>query len=92
MVCQYCEDPLIFLLQIYCPIDEINEAFHRCLYIFCCRKKLCIDKCSIKCLRVQLPRQNPFYSLDPTIPFIEPKKSDFLNNSNKLPNLCQLCG
>lgn len=29
--CVECHSPLSFLLQIYCPLDELEDAFHRSL-------------------------------------------------------------
>lgn len=39
--CAGCGEPLAFILQIYCPLDDPPGAFHRALYIFCCRKPRC---------------------------------------------------
>lgn len=55
----------------------MEDAFHRCLYWFCCKKKDCFEK-SVRCFRNQLPEENRFYPED--------------NGSVKLPNLCELCG
>lgn len=38
MRCGECASPLAFLVQLYCPLDHEDDAFHRCLYIFCCPK------------------------------------------------------
>lgn len=38
MRCGECAHPLSFLVQLYCPIDHEDDAFHRCLYVFCCPK------------------------------------------------------
>lgn len=61
LVCRECEEPMTFLLQIYCPLDEPVEAFHRSLYLFCCRKAKCVQRGSIKCFRCQMPKENSFY-------------------------------
>ena len=39
--CSGCGDPLSFLLQIYCPLDDVAAAFHRMLFLFCCRRGSC---------------------------------------------------
>jgi pre-rRNA-processing protein TSR4 len=39
--CSTCKDPLAFLLQIYCPLDQVASAFHRMLFLFCCRRGSC---------------------------------------------------
>lgn len=38
MRCGECAHPLSFLVQLYCPLDHEDDAFHRCLYVFCCPK------------------------------------------------------
>ena len=62
--CASCQGPLSFILQIYCPLDEPAEAFHRVLYVFACRKPRCYGKGCAKVLRCQLPRKNAFYAYD----------------------------
>jgi len=65
LLCPSCQDPLSFVLQIYCPLDEPEEAFHRALYVFVCQKFRCQGPGCVKALRCQLPRQNLFYASDP---------------------------
>jgi len=36
--CKKCMDQMMFLLQIYCPLDSPYHAFHRCIYLFTCKK------------------------------------------------------
>jgi len=36
--CKKCMDQMMFLLQIYCPLDSPSHAFHRCIYLFTCKK------------------------------------------------------
>eukprot|EP00961_Rhodomonas_salina_P017418 234233-Rhodomonas_salina.1 len=62
-----CGKPLGFLMQIYAPVmDGPPEAFHRSLFVFCCRDSNCASKDgSVRVLRCQLPRKNPHYSYDP---------------------------
>jgi hypothetical protein len=38
--CKSCNSPMIFLLQIYCPLGEVERAFHRALYVFVCKRKV----------------------------------------------------
>lgn len=61
LTCSHCQDPMIFVLQIYCPSDDQPQAFHRSFYVFCCRGAACVEKKSILTLRCQLPRENEFY-------------------------------
>ncbi|CAM9264410.1 unnamed protein product [Laminaria digitata] len=65
MRCGECTHPLAFLVQLYCPLDHEDDAFHRCLYVFCCPKASCSKNSSVKALRCQLPRDNAFYPYEP---------------------------
>ena len=87
LACGTCNEPMKFLLQIYCPIDEVLNAFHRSIYLFCCKKAQCVSNGQVKVLRCQLPRANPFYAFEPSKD-LELKRKDNLS----LPALCQLCG
>lgn len=31
-----CGKPMLFLVQMYAPLDEVEAAFHRTLYVFAC--------------------------------------------------------
>ena len=85
--CKSCNSPMIFLLQIYCPLDEVERAFHRALYVFVCKKKSCVDKGSVKCFRCQLGRKNDIY------PYESKSVSQEVVEVNKsIPKLCTLCG
>ena len=64
LTCQICKRALTFLLQLYCPLDEPESAFHRCLYLFICRRRDCVSQGSVKCFRSQLARENPYYSAE----------------------------
>ncbi|XP_061175530.1 programmed cell death protein 2-like [Saccostrea echinata] len=37
--CQCCNDPMILIVQIYCPLDGF--PYHRTLYVFTCKRKQC---------------------------------------------------
>ncbi|KAL1919289.1 uncharacterized protein VTP21DRAFT_1982 [Calcarisporiella thermophila] len=63
--CGVCDKPMSFLLQLYTPEDEPAEAYHRMVYMFCCRNGACLKKEWQKCVKVfrsQLPRLNPYWS------------------------------
>lgn len=90
IVCGVCSLPMNFLLQIYCPLDDIAQAFHRALYVFCCKKKDCIaehspSSRSICTLRSQLPRENSVYPYDSQDKLHPLDQSDFAET-------CALCG
>lgn len=65
-VCQRCNSRLTFICQIYCPVDEKPEAFHRMLYIYACLKGKCKDSTeAVRVFRCQLPQENRYYSKNP---------------------------
>lgn len=39
--CGVCGQPCAFLLQLYAPVQERPEAFHRTLFLFGCRQPSC---------------------------------------------------
>ncbi|DAZ92708.1 TPA: hypothetical protein N0F65_012833 [Lagenidium giganteum] len=84
LTCAECTNPLSFLLQIYCPLDEEVDAFHRSLYVFCCRSAGCPKQGRGKVFRCQLPRENAFYAAESDAPPCE--------RSDTGVSLCALCG
>lgn len=59
--CDFCNNKLTFLLQLYSIIESNPEAYHRSLYLFFCIN--CFNsKHSFKCLRLQLPEKSEFYN------------------------------
>ena len=63
--CKQCKKPLKFLLQMYCPLDDLADfehCHHRTMYVFICGQPSCCGKAgSLKVFRCQLPIQNEFY-------------------------------
>ncbi|XP_021889230.1 programmed cell death protein 2 [Carica papaya] len=98
-LCDFCGEPLQFLLQVYAPISDKESAFHRTLFVFMCPSMSCLlrdqheqwkrhEKASrsVKVFQSQLPHDNPFYSCE------APK-----HNGNDKPlgrgaTLCSWCG
>ncbi|OQR90284.1 programmed cell death protein 2 [Thraustotheca clavata] len=81
-----CGVNMSFLLQIYCPLDTPPQAFHRSLYVFCCRTRGCSKIGHARVFRVQLPQKNAFYSEkedDPTR-----KQPEYLKAAKQ----CAVCG
>ncbi|KAH0855714.1 hypothetical protein HID58_083975 [Brassica napus] len=76
ILCDLCEEPLQFVLQLYAPLTDKESAFHRTLFLFMCPSMSCLLRDqheqwkrapekpmrSVKVFRCQLPRVNPFYS------------------------------
>ena len=99
IICNECEEPMIHLLHLYCPLDDPKHAFHRTLYLFCCKNSLCITSGNVKCFRYQLPRNNPYFpynSEDGAIIDNNYTTKDEMNKSHpyhsKIAQLCVVCG
>lgn len=84
MECEHCKEPMSFVLQIYCPLDDVPGAFHRMLYMFCCKRAGCMNKGSVKALRCQLSRKNKFFSENA----VDGSTIDISNNKS----VCAVCG
>ena len=55
-----CGDYLSFLLQLYSPLEDKSNSFHRMIYIFFCPK--CWKKRDlVKVLRINLPEKSSYY-------------------------------
>ncbi|KAF4090517.1 hypothetical protein AMELA_G00052250 [Ameiurus melas] len=95
LVCEKCQLPTVFLLQVYAPIVEQERSFHRTLYVFCCKTPACYTANDNRCCKVyrsQLPRKNDFYPYDPP-PDEEPATSaDDKRVLGSGVKLCRLCG
>ena len=87
VACKQCGDPMMFLLQIYCPLDTPISAFHRALYVFCCKKAMCVAGGNIICLRSQLGRINSLYPETP----VSSSSSESTAAEEPHSTLCSLC-
>ncbi|GAN08879.1 programmed cell death protein 2 [Mucor ambiguus] len=100
VTCGNCEQPMSLLLQLYTPEDQPAEAFHRTVYVFCCKKGGCVKQDwtkSFKVYRSQLPRENPYYAppADSDDDEDEDEHADqeqFTPKSFKAPTQCVICG
>lgn len=99
ILCNKCEEPMIHLLHLYCPLDDPEHAFHRTLYLFCCQKPLCISSGNVKCFRYQLPRNNPYFPYHsedgPIIDTSYKTKEEISANHpyhSRMTQLCVVCG
>ncbi|KAK6189976.1 hypothetical protein SNE40_001932 [Patella caerulea] len=91
--CLKCGDPTVFLLQVYAPRDEVEQAFHRTLFIFVCRNPSCCvsnTNSNFRVFRSQLPKINEFYSSQP--PKEGVSNPDDHPHAGKLQPLCIICG
>lgn len=39
--CEVCKEPRIFLCQVYAPVEDNEDCFHRTVYVFVCRNQDC---------------------------------------------------
>ncbi|XP_012638006.1 programmed cell death protein 2 isoform X2 [Microcebus murinus] len=91
LACARCGRPLAFLLQVYAPLPGRADAFHRGLFLFCCREPPCCA--GLRVFRNQLPRKNDFYSYEP--PSENPPPETGESVCLKLKSgalLCRVCG
>ncbi|KAG0226877.1 Programmed cell death protein 2 [Actinomortierella wolfii] len=100
LTCGLCKQPMAFLLQLYSPEDHPAEAFHRMIYVFCCKTGTChklAPNDSFKVFRSQLGRFNPYYSPtanddDPESAGIEVDPNWKPLDKNKHAKTCFVCG
>ena len=65
-VCNRWNSRLTFIGQLYCPIDNKEETFHRMLYIYACLKGKCLQSSeAVRIFRCQLSQSNKYFSERP---------------------------
>ncbi|GAA6111087.1 programmed cell death protein 2 [Tachysurus ichikawai] len=95
LVCEKCQLPTAFLLQVYAPIVGQERSFHRTLYVFCCKTPACHTANDPRCFKVfrsQLPRKNDFYPYDPPPDEKPAACADDEHILGSGVKLCRLCG
>ncbi|XP_053357991.1 programmed cell death protein 2 isoform X1 [Clarias gariepinus] len=95
LVCETCQLPTVFLLQVYAPIVGQERSFHRTLYVFCCKTPACYTANDNRCFKVyrsQLPRKNDFYPYDPPSDEEPAARADDECVLGSGVKLCRLCG
>ncbi|KAL7987584.1 hypothetical protein Chor_006503 [Crotalus horridus] len=96
--CGVCGQPCAFLLQLYAPVQERPEAFHRTLFLFGCRQPSCYRPAgpapgSLRVFRNQLPRKNDTYSYNPPPEELPLEELFSVNLQLKCgAMLCRVCG
>lgn len=70
LLCDVCEHPCVFLMQMYSPGDNARpETFHRTVLLFMCKNPACCvrnkNSGNFKVFRNQLSRKNDYYRFDP---------------------------
>uniref|UniRef100_A0A0R3TXF3 MYND-type domain-containing protein n=1 Tax=Rodentolepis nana TaxID=102285 RepID=A0A0R3TXF3_RODNA len=104
--CAQCQLPMAFLLQLYSPLDERKDCFHRTLFVFMCKNGSCFlpsnrhNPPPFRVYRSQLPRNNRFYSSNPPSDLdnltekgmVDTLRSCRAPTAGVLVNLCPICG
>ncbi|XP_008006080.1 programmed cell death protein 2 isoform X3 [Chlorocebus sabaeus] len=91
LACALCSRPLSFLLQVYAPLPDRADAFHRGIFLFCCREPPCCA--GLRVFRNQLPRKNDFYSYEPPSENPPPETGESVCLQLKSgAHLCRVCG
>ncbi|XP_013080026.2 programmed cell death protein 2-like isoform X1 [Biomphalaria glabrata] len=94
--CMKCKGMLIFLMQVYAPLQIRDDTFHRTIFVFICPKASCCspdDGSNFKILRSQLSLVNSFFSSDPPNEELrDDENMDSFPNAAKLQSLCYVCG
>ncbi|XP_036281411.1 programmed cell death protein 2 isoform X3 [Pipistrellus kuhlii] len=91
LACSLCGRPLAFVLQLYAPLPGRADAFHRSLFLFCCRAPPCCA--GLRVFRNQLPRKNDFYSHEPPPEEPPPEAGESVCLQLKSgAHLCRVCG
>ena len=97
--CRECHKPCIFLLQIYAPLSDNPETYHRSLFIFICLNKYChrnSNSNAFRVLRCNLPKSNPYYSneeeVESTNDPVNVAAVSFNEKVEPTVPLCNVCG
>lgn len=96
LLCDKCSGPTLFLMQVYAPLSERDDTFHRMLLLFVCTKESCQvqnSSSNFKVIRSQLPLINQFYSnKPPNEDSISDEDVALFPDASKFQNLCEVCG
>uniref|UniRef100_F7I6Z0 Programmed cell death protein 2 n=1 Tax=Callithrix jacchus TaxID=9483 RepID=F7I6Z0_CALJA len=90
LACALCGRPLSFLLRVYAPLPGRADAFHRGIFLFCCREPPCCA--GLRVFRNQLPRKNDFYSYEPPSENPSPETESVCLQLKSGAHLCRVCG
>ncbi|CAK9832289.1 Programmed cell death protein 2 [Anthophora retusa] len=90
--CEYCKEPCLFLCQVYAPYEDNENAFHRTIFVFVCKKSGCCrsnENGNVKVFRSQLARVNEFYPPEPPV-----EQNDWRNDIcvDQWVKTCYICG
>jgi pre-rRNA-processing protein TSR4 len=98
LCCPVCCLPMPLLLQLYAPLDGLERAFHRVVYVFCCPDGRCHhedtqrgrqSRC-FKVLRAQLAQKDLPLHPPPPLPSSSSSSSSF-SSSAPSRGLCEVC-
>ncbi|KAL7748548.1 hypothetical protein RI367_005959 [Sorochytrium milnesiophthora] len=86
--CGVCKEPMSLLM--YTPEDFPEDAYHRYVYVFVCRKGSCHNqdwRSCVKAIRCQMGIDNEFYDTDP-----DTEDTCFKSITPVLAATCAICG
>ncbi|ORX60551.1 hypothetical protein DM01DRAFT_1332695 [Hesseltinella vesiculosa] len=97
VLCTLCDQPMLLLLQLYTPEDHPPEAFHRTIYVYCCKNGSCVKQNWKQCFKVfrsQLGRDNGYFPPPPPEDEeeVEEEQVAFTPKDFVSPKLCVICG
>ncbi|GLH15709.1 Programmed cell death protein 2 [Gryllus bimaculatus] len=90
--CPKCQNPCMFLCQVYAPWIDLESCFHRTIFIFLCVDADCCEENenrTFKVFRCQFGRRNDFFPFDPPIDDENWRPDLKADSYNKL---CIVCG
>ncbi|XP_065586834.1 programmed cell death protein 2 [Cyrtonyx montezumae] len=94
--CARCLQPRAFLLQLYAPLPDRPDAFHRSVFVFACRGAACYRLPGpggpLCAFRSQLPRRNDTYPEEPPSEEPPPLPEPLPRRLRSGAALCRVCG
>ena len=89
--CSACSSHSYLLMQLYCPSDDCDRAYHRVIYVFCCPKAGCLSPVTV--LRSQLEVVNDCYTADGVRKNCELNGFSLISTTSKeaLTGYCTIC-
>ena len=92
ILCSACSSHSYLLMQLYCPSDDSEHAYHRVIYVFCCPKAGCLSPVTV--LRSQLEVVNDCYTADGIRKAYDLNRYSLISKKSKevLTTYCSICG
>jgi len=93
--CGVCGEPCVFLCQVYAPVEQRDDCFHRTLFVFLCPSAECClpnESRNLRVVRCQLPRRNDFFSYAPPVESEAWTPDVVVEDVSKVCKVCNLRG